>query len=135
MMTSALSDDEKVAAFRKLAAAWETKQWRTCVDLMAPDAKLHSMMLQPVAGREVIYERLVKMSPEGKKVKLHIRRIGVVDGAVVVERLDEITIDGVTRSVPVAGFLEFEGSLIREWREYYDRASLVEAQGRSAQAH
>lgn len=128
-MTSILNDQEKIAVFRKMAAAWEGKQWRICVDLMTPDVVLHSMALQPVVGREEIYRRLVKMSPPNKQVKLHVERIGVIDGAVVVERQDEIIVDGVSNSVPVVGVLTFDGPLISLWREYYDRATLVAAQG------
>ena len=128
-MTSTLSDNEKIAVFHKIAQAWETKQWRTCVELMTPDVVLHSMMLQPTNGREVIYQRLVKMSPPNKQCKLHIDRVGVIDGAVVVERRDEVIVDDVSRFVPVVGILSFEGLLVSQWREYYDRATLVAAQG------
>lgn len=130
-----LSEEEKIAVFRKVAAAWEGKQWRTVADAMTPDGVLHSMMLEPVVGRETFFQRMSSMSHPDKQVKLHIQRIGVIDGAVVVERRDEIIIDGVSRSVPVVGILQFEGPLISLWREYYDRAQLLQAQGKTAQAH
>lgn len=131
----ALSDEEKIAVFRKIAAAWEGKQWRTVADMMTPDGVLHSMMLEPVVGRETFYQRMANMSTPNKQVTLHIGRIGVIDGAVVVERRDEIVIDGISRSVPVVGILEFDGPMISLWREYYDRAQLLQAQGKTAQAH
>jgi limonene-1,2-epoxide hydrolase len=134
-MASELSDEEKIAVFRRMASAWEAKDWRTCADLLAPDGVLHSMMLEPVVGRETFYQRIVNMTAPNKKVTLHLRRVGVIDGAVVAERLDEIVIDGVSRSVPVVGILEFEGPLISVWREYYDRAQLLRAQGKTAESH
>lgn len=134
-MTTILTDAEKIALFHKVAAAWEGKQWRTVADMMTPEAVLHSMMLDPVVGRETIYKRMSGMSPANKQVKLHIGRLGVIDGAVVVERRDEIIVDGVSRSVSVVGILEFDGPLISEWREYYDRAQLLRAQGSTAAAH
>ena len=134
-MAMTMSDDEKIAVFRKMATAWEAKQWRTCADLLTPDGVLHSMMLEPVVGRETFYQRVVNMTTPNKQVTLHIGRIGVIDGAVVVERRDEIVIDGISRSAPVVGIMEFDGPLISLWREYYDRAQLLQAQGKTAQTH
>jgi limonene-1,2-epoxide hydrolase len=134
-MTSALNDDQKITVFRTMANAWEQKQWRACADLLTPDGVLQSMMLEPVVGRETFYNRISNMTAPNKAVTLHIRRIGVIDGAVVVERSDEIVIDGVSRSVPVVGILEFDGPLISVWREYYDRAQLLRAQGKTAETH
>jgi len=45
------------------------------------------------------------------------------------ERVDEFVIRGKAGSAPVVGVLEFEGSLIKVWREYYDRAHLLKAMG------
>jgi len=134
-MALTLSDEEKIAVFRKVAAAWMGKQWRTVADMMTPNAVLHSMMLEPVVGREVIYQRMTSMSSPNKEVTLHIGRLGVIDGAVVVERRDEIVIDGISRSVPVVGILEFDGPLISQWREYYDRAQLLKAQNKTVDTH
>ena len=35
----------------------------------------------------------------------------------------------------VVGILEFDGPLIAVWREYYDRAQLLRAQGKTAETH
>ena len=123
-MSSNLTDEQKIAVFRKMAAAWERKDWRTCADLLTPDGMLHSMMEEPLVGRETFYQLMVRNQAANKEVKIHVGRIGVVDGALVVERRDEIVIDGASRSVALVGILEFEGALISQWREYYDRAQL-----------
>lgn len=129
-MSITLSDDQKIALFREMVSNWQDKQWRKCADLLAPDGVLHSMMIEPVVGREVFYERMVSHAAPNKQVLLHVHRVGVIDGAVVAERTDEIVIDGVSRSVPVVGIMEFDGPLISHWREYYDRAQLLRAQGK-----
>lgn len=128
-MSSTINDAQKIAIFREMARAWEAKEWRTCADLFAPGGVLHSVMIEPVVGRETIYQRIVKLSAANKQVTLHIHRIGVIDGALFVERTDEIVLDGISRSAPVVGVLEFEGSKISLWREYYDRAQLMRAAG------
>ena len=132
-MAMNLSDDEKIAVVRKMIAAWDNKEWRACADMLAVDGVLRNMMLEPVVGREAFYQRISgpNMSAANKKATLHIDLIGVIDGAVVVERRDEITVDGVTNTVPVVGILRFDGPLVSEWRDYYDRAQLLNAQGKA----
>ena len=131
-MTKTLSDAEKIAEFRKIADYWKTKNWRAICDMMKPDVVLQNMMFDPIVGREAVYKRWSHMSPPNKECTLHIQRIGVVEGAVVVERRDEIIVDGVSRSEAVVGILDFDGPLISQWREYYDRSRLLWAQSTTA---
>ena len=60
---------------------------------------------------------------------MHIHRIGVINGAVFAERTDEIIVDGISRTLPVVGIMEFDGAFISVWREYYDRQQLLRARG------
>lgn len=132
-MSSTLRDEEKIALFRDMARHWENKDWRACADLFTADGVLQSMMKDPIVGREAFYERMTQLATPNKSVKLHIHRIGVIDGAVFHERDDEVIIDGVGRRVPVVGVLEFEGPLISLWRDYYDRGQLMWAQRKTEQ--
>ena len=129
-MNSTLSDEQKITVFRAMVSGWQDKQWRQCADLFAPNGVLQSMMKEPVVGREVFYERMVNLAAPNKKVTMHVHRVGIIDGAVVSERTDEVVIDGISRSVPVVGIMEFDGPLISLWREYYDLAQLRRAQGK-----
>lgn len=128
-MTSQSNDSNMMAVFREMARAWEAQEWRTCADLFAPDGVLHSVMLEPVVGRETIYQRICKLGAPNKRVRLLIQRMGVIDGALFVERTDEIVIDGRRGETPVVGVLTFENGQIKLWREYYDRAQLGRAAG------
>lgn len=130
-MTADLTDEQKIAVFRAMADGWAAKDWRKCADMMAPDGRLQSMMHEPMVGREAFYNRMVELEKPNKQVVLHLHRVGVVQGAVVAERTDEVIIDGVSRSVPVVGIMEFDGPLISHWREYYDLAQLRRAQGKA----
>lgn len=134
-MNTPMTDQDKIATFRRMAQAWHDQDWRTCADLFAPDGVLHSVMLEPVVGRQAIYDRISRLGGANKKVTLHIHRIGVVDGALFTERTDEIVLDGRRGSAPVVGVLEFKGDRIALWREYYDRAQLMRAAGHAEAAH
>jgi limonene-1,2-epoxide hydrolase len=128
-MAAALSDAEKIARGREMAEAWKAMDWRKVADMFAPDGVLHSMMVEPVVGREAVYKRVAGLSDGLESITLNIRNMGVVDGVLFMERVDEFVIRGKPGSAPVVGVLEFDGPLISVWREYYDRAHLLKAMG------
>ena len=133
-MTDTISDERKKDIFRTMAQAWHEQDWDTCSGLFAPDGILHSVMLQPVVGRDTIHARLLTLNGANKKVTLHIERMGVIDGALVVQRVDEVVIDGQRGECPAIGVLDFTGDKIARWRDYYDRATLMKAAGHKPEA-
>jgi limonene-1,2-epoxide hydrolase len=99
-------------------------------DLFAEDGVLRSMMIEPVVGRPAIYERIAalgKGAPGG--VVLDVAHMGVIDGLVFIERTDRFVYNGHSGSTPVVGVLDIRNGKVREWREYYDRASLLREMG------
>jgi limonene-1,2-epoxide hydrolase len=126
---SAISDAEKIALGREMADAWKALDWRKVADMFTPDGVLHSMMVEPVVGREAIFKRINGLADGLTAITLQIRHMGVIDGVLFMERLDEFVIRGKAGSAPVVGVLEFDGRLIKMWREYYDRAHLLKAMG------
>lgn len=128
-MATTLSDEQKIAVGREMAAAWKAMDWRKVADMFTPDGVLHSMMVEPVVGREAVYRRVAGLADGLEQITLQLHHIGVVDGLLFMERTDEFTIRGKAGSAPVVGVLEFEGGLIKVWREYYDRAHLLKNMG------
>lgn len=133
-MTEVVDDERKKAVFRTMAQAWHEQDWDTCAGLFAPDGILHSVMLEPVVGRDAIHARISKLGAPNKKVTLHIERMGVIDGALVVQRVDEVVIDGRRGECPAVGVIEFTGDRIARWRDYYDRATLMRAAGHTTES-
>lgn len=119
----------KVALGWEMVEAWNTQNWRKIADMFAPGGVLHSMMVEPVVGREAIYKRVHALADGLESIELKIRNIGVVGEVLFMERTDTFTIRGKYGETPVVGVLEFEGDLIKAWREYYDRAHLLKAMG------
>ncbi|TAL38273.1 MAG: nuclear transport factor 2 family protein [Phenylobacterium sp.] len=128
-MAVTLSDEQKIAKGREMAEAWRALDWRKVADMFAPDGVLHSMMVEPIVGREAVYKRVSGLGDGLESIVLNIRHMGVIDGVLYMERTDEFTIRGKFGSAPVVGVLEFDGDLISVWREYYDRAHLLKAMG------
>lgn len=124
------SDADKVAVAREMIHAWKVADWRKVADLFAEDGVLRSMMIEPVVGRAAIYDRIAALgagAPGG--VILDVSHMGVVDGLVFIERVDRFVYKGRPGSVPVVGVLDIRDGKVREWREYYDRAQLLNALG------
>ncbi|WP_394762831.1 nuclear transport factor 2 family protein [Phenylobacterium sp.] len=123
-------DAAKLAVAREMVAAWKVADWRKVADLFTPDGVLRSMMIEPVVGRAAIYQRvsaLGKGAPGG--VVLDVAHMGVIDGLVFIERTDRFVYNGHAGSTPVVGVLDIRGGKVREWREYYDRATLLREMG------
>lgn len=128
-MPATLSTEQMIAAGREMAEAWRVMDWRKVADMFTPDGVLHSMMVAPIIGREAVYKRVSGLGDGLESITLNIHHMGVIDGILYMERTDEFVIRGKSGSAPVVGVLEFEGPLIKVWREYYDRAHLLKAMG------
>jgi limonene-1,2-epoxide hydrolase len=128
-MAQALSDAEKIALTHEMAEAWHTLNWRKVADMFTPDGVLHSMMVDPVVGREAVYKRVSGLGDGLESITLDLHHVGVIDGHIYMERTDRFVYRGKEGSAPVVGVLEFEGGLIKVWREYYDRHHLLSAMG------
>lgn len=124
------TDASRVAVVKEMIAAWKSADWRKVGDLFAEDGVLHSMMIEPVKGREAIYERIAalgKGAPGG--VILDVSHMGVIDGLVFIERVDRFVYNGKPGAVPVVGVLDVKDGKVQVWREYYDRAHLLKEMG------
>jgi len=123
-------DQAKMAVAREMIAAWKAADWRKVGDLFAEKGVLRSMMIEPVVGRQAIYERIAalgKGAPGG--VVLDVAHMGVIDGLVFIERTDRFVYNGKSGAVPVVGVLDIRDGKVQEWREYYDRAELLREMG------
>ena len=94
----------------------------------AADGPAEHDAVRATVGREAISKRIG--GPPGiSKIELRIRHIGVVDGVVFIERVDDFVYRGHHGTVPVVGVVEVAQGHVTAWREYYDRAQMIEALG------
>lgn len=127
--------DEKIAVVERQIDAWNRRDWKAAGEMFAEDAVLHSMMIEPVRGRRAIAERIAGLGAGIEEIRLDVRNLGRVGDVVFVERVDRFTYKGHKGAVPVVGVLEVEKGLIKAWREYYDRATLVREMGLAEDFH
>lgn len=124
------TDAQKLATVRQMIDAWNTRNWQQVYDLFAADGVLESMMLaEPTVGREAISKRIGGLAKDISKIELQVRHIGVADGVVFIERVDDFVYRGHHGRVPVVGVVEVAQGHVKAWREYYDRAQMIEALG------
>ena len=121
--------EHNIAVVKKMIAAWEARDADAIADMFTEDGVLHSMMIDPIAGREAIRPRMKFLVDNATHMRLNVRNWAVTGDTVFIERWDEFTFKGHDGRVPVVGVLVIEGDKVKEWREYYDRAELLEAMG------
>jgi limonene-1,2-epoxide hydrolase len=124
------TDAQKLATVQKMIDAWNTRNWEQVYELFAADGVLESMMLPtPTVGREAISKRIGALAKDISRIELRIRHMGVADGVVFIERVDDFVYRGKHGAVPVVGVVEVEQGRVKAWREYYDREQMIEAMG------
>jgi limonene-1,2-epoxide hydrolase len=124
------TDAQKLATVQKMIDAWNTLDWQQVYELFAADGVLESMMLPtPTVGREAISKRIGALAKDISRIELRIRHMGVADGVVFIERVDDFVYRGKHGAVPVVGVVEVEQGRVKAWREYYDREQMIEAMG------
>ena len=124
-----VSDARKVEVGEQMIAAWNAMDWDAAAALMSEDAVLHSMMIEPIVGRDAIHARISGLGALADSIDLQVTNMGVINGTLYMERLDTFVCKGKPGATPVCGALEFEGDKIRVWREYYDRHHLLSQMG------
>jgi limonene-1,2-epoxide hydrolase len=123
------SDQRKIEVGRAMIDAWNAMDWDRAASMLTEDAILHSMMIDPIVGRDAIHKRIAGLGALASSIDLRLRNIGVINGTLYMERLDTFVCNGKPGATPVCGALEFEGDQIKVWREYYDRHHLLSEMG------
>lgn len=121
-----MNSNEKIAAARKMFAAWDARDWDAIIDSFAEDGTMHSMMKEPVTGRAAMVKLFDGFKDSVEALTLEIEHIGVIDDAVVAVRTDRMTVNGKQGALPAVGVIYYDDNgKIRLWREYFDRATML----------
>lgn len=123
------NDGALLAVAREMVDAWNRMDWTTVVELFAEDGVLHSVMQEPLVGREAISRRIDILADGLDRIELKIKAMGVIDGRVFLERIDDFDAKGHHGEVPVVGVLRIIDGTVTEWLEYYDRPTLLRGMG------
>lgn len=119
--------DDPRAVVRGMIQAWHDLDVDRVIELFAPDGVFHSVMLEPIVGRQALRAHFEPVFAELERVRLRTVNMAVNGNVVFFERVDDFVYRGKHSQIPVAGVIEVADGRIQEWRDYYDRASMVEA--------
>lgn len=112
-----------IDTLRAVIAAWER------LDVEGVLAHLHDEIIwnnsggirRPVEGKEAMRKALLAMKGNIAESRWRLFDWAEKGDVVWMEGVDEfLRKDGILIVVPYAGVLEFEGPVIRRWREYFD---------------
>ncbi|MCB2109235.1 MAG: nuclear transport factor 2 family protein [Rhodobacteraceae bacterium] len=123
------ADQSPKAVALEMVDAWNTLDLDRMIDMFAEDGVLHSVMVDPIVGREDLRAHLAPLLVGVTKLELKLKNVVVSGNTVFLERVDEFDINGSHGAVPVVGVMEIENGKVKEWREYYDRATLLSEMG------
>ena len=128
-ITKAFAEDDaaRLAIAMQMVDAWNQMEWERAWNLFSEDGVLHSVMIEPIVGRDDIAARLGALVKGLERIELQLVNSGVIGDVVVLERVDDFVYKGKHSRVPVVGVMEISNGHIDEWREYYDKASLEAA--------
>ena len=118
-------DCPEIVVVRAQLKAWERLDWQAAAAMFKPDGRFAMAMLDPVVGRESILAFLQSFSGNCTRMKIDILEIGIINGKVFAERVDRFDYGAHEIDLPCVGIFEIEDGLILEWREYFDRNSIV----------
>jgi limonene-1,2-epoxide hydrolase len=128
-VTAAASPDEVV---RAMADAWKRLDLESVIELFAADGVFHSVMLEPIRGHEALRAHFAPVFAELTRAQLRTVNLVAEGRLVFFERVDDFVYRGNHAQVPVVGVIEVVDGRIREWRDYYDRASMEAAMSGAA---
>jgi len=122
-----MTDQEKIHTALEIIAAWSRSDMDAVADLFHENGVLHSVMKEPKTGRENIrlHIKTLASTKPGNSIQIHIKHIGVIDGLVFMERVDVLSVKGVTAEIPCVGILEIETGKVKYWLDYYDRDTMI----------
>ena len=132
----ALAEAPPLVVAHDMVNAWNALDVPAIAGLFAVDGRFQSMMHpEPVVGRAAIEARFAALLAGASQLELRLRNIASSGNVVFLERVDVFTYKGKEGTVPVVAVLEIRDGKVSEWREYYDRATLLREMGIAEDDH
>lgn len=127
--------DPALTVANEMVTAWNELDLDRIVETFAEDGVLHSMMIDPIVGRDDLRSHIGKVIEGATRLELKLKTVAVTGNTVILERVDDFDVNGRSGAVPVVGILVIEDGLVAEWREYYDRNQLLSEMGMISANH
>jgi len=123
------TDNSNVQTVIKMLEKWHALDLDGAVNMFTEDGVFHSMMRDPVKGRDALKSFMGKLFGGMTELTLEIKTESVSGNTVILERFDSWVYKGKPGSIPVVGVYDVENGKVKEWREYYDYDVLMKEMG------
>lgn len=111
---------------RNFCAAFERQDVEELLGFFAEGAVYHNIPFEPAVGRDAIEATLRMFVSEGSTGSFDLVHLAVSGNAVLTERVDHITMQGKTATLPVMGTFEVDATgKLSAWRDYFDVGQLM----------
>jgi len=107
--------------------AWSSMDAEALAAYFTEDGCYYNMPTQPVKGRAAVTEFIRNFLANWTETQWDILNIAEVGDVVFCERLDRTKTTQGDVDLPCAGVFEMENGKIKEWRDYFDLGTFMNA--------
>jgi len=107
--------------------AWSNMDPDALAEYFTEDGCYYNMPTQPVKGRAAVKEFIRNFLANWTETQWDILNIAEVGDVVFCERLDRTKTTQGNVDLPCAGIFEMENGKIKEWRDYFDLGTFMNA--------
>lgn len=113
------------STIRAYYAAWVADDLDAVMDLCTDDVIANNVPIGPIHGKEKVRNFFAKFGNAMTQKRYDVHRILEDGNSAVVEGVENYVKDGKPVSLPYMSTFLFRGSLICEWRDYFDLQTVL----------
>lgn len=119
------TDNERIIC--DFIAAWSRLDPVELAGYFTEDGCYHNMPTQPVRGRSNVEQFIRGFTATWTETQWDVVSLASAGNRVLAERVDRIKTSKGNVDLPCVGVFELEGGKIREWRDYFDLNTYMNA--------
>ncbi len=120
-----MQDRDAIDLVLGFCAAWDRRDAESVMGMLSVDCFFHNLPVAPLVGHDAIRPVVEGFFAIATEVAFDVTSAArAANGAVLIERVDRFTINGVQSELPVMGAFEIRDGKIAVWRDYYDQRQL-----------
>ncbi|MEZ5559948.1 MAG: SgcJ/EcaC family oxidoreductase [Pseudomonadales bacterium] len=120
-----MTDNEQI--IRDFIAAWSRLDPSELAGYFTDDGCYYNMPTQPIRGRDNVENFIRGFTANWKATEWEIRSIAAAGERVFAERVDKTKTTQGDVDLPCVGVFEMQDGKIREWRDYFDLNTFMQA--------
>ena len=111
----------------KFCEAWERRNVDDVLDFLAPDIVYQNVPLPVMHGRDEAAQFLAPLLKHATRIEFIMLSIAASGEQVLTERLDRLHFPAGIVDIPLMGIFVVREGKIKEWRDYTDNITAMEA--------